>query len=112
MAHGMPKIEDAMRPSAQKPRAIHNVGLVLQKRTQQDRIFRWIVFQIPVLNDDEIARRLLNTASQRRPLPYILGLKKNFYLRGATLNLAHKPAPAFLRLAFPAAHTNPLRPPH
>ena len=53
----MPEVEHAVGVAALEARAEHNVGLSFEYGLKEFRIFLRIVFEVCVLNDDEVARR-------------------------------------------------------
>src|SRR5690348_15394423 len=83
----MPEVKHTVRPCAEKARAVNHVSLALEKRLQQSRIFRWIVLQVSILNDDEIAGGFLNATAQGRAFAHILRLQKDPDLRMFSLQL-------------------------
>ena len=70
-----------MRRAAQKARAKNYVRFSLNQRLDHQRILGRIVFQIGVLNNDEVARGLLNAAAERRSLAHVIRLKNDADLR-------------------------------
>ncbi len=67
----MPEVEDAMGPGGQEAAPEHRIGLVgLERLEQTDQILR-VVFEIGVLDRDEIARYVAEARAQRRPLALI-----------------------------------------
>jgi len=62
VAHRVSEVKHAMRTSGQKARPVDYVGAPFDQRFQQYSVFRWIVFKIGILDDDEIPRSFLNTA--------------------------------------------------
>ena len=65
VAQVMPVIQHAVRMVTQKARAVHDVGLALDERLQEPREFGRVVFVVRVLNDDELARGVLEAGPQR-----------------------------------------------
>ncbi len=76
----MPEIKHAVRRGTHESGSVYDVGLALDQRTEEPRIFGRIVFQICVLDDHEVARRFLDAAAKGRTFPHILRLKKNPHL--------------------------------
>ncbi len=64
-----------MRCAAEKARAKNHVGLALDQRREHQGILGGIVFQIGVLNDDEVARGFLNAAAEGCSLAHVMRLK-------------------------------------
>ena len=53
---------------AEESRAVDDVGLALENRLQQERVFARVVFEIGVLDDDEVARSIHECRARRRRL--------------------------------------------
>src|ERR1035438_9177820 len=77
----MPKIKNAMRAAAHEAGAKNYIRLALSQRLQYLRVFRWIVLEIGVLNNDEIAGCLLDAATQSRALTHVPRLQEDAQLR-------------------------------
>ena len=60
-----------MRPAAHEARTKNRVGIPCQDRFEQDRIFVWIVFEIGVLNDNDLAGGGGESGAQGRAFPLI-----------------------------------------
>ena len=70
---GMPEKMHAPMPG-DEPRAVDDVGLAGEERLQQHVVLRRVVFQVGVLDDQELACRLLNAPAYRRPLALVVRL--------------------------------------
>ena len=79
-------------PRKREPK--HHVGLALNQRFEHQRIFCRIVFQVGVLNDDEVAGGFLNAAAERGAFAHILRLKNDADLRMLRLQLGENLARA------------------
>src|SRR4051812_40473517 len=93
----MPEIQNAVWPCTEKARAIDHVRFAFKEGLQQKRIFTGVVFEVCVLNNDEIAGRLENSATERRSLALVLRLKKYFDLRLRSLQVRKNFAGAIAR---------------
>ena len=69
----MPEIKHAMRAAAQETRAVDHVGFALDQGPQQRGIFAGIVFQVGVLNDDEVSGRFRMPRRKAAPFPMFFG---------------------------------------
>ena len=68
----MPVIQNAVRAAAaEKARAKHHVRLARQNRREQPVVFRRVVFQIRVLDDDDVRRRVRDAGAERRAFALI-----------------------------------------
>ena len=72
VADRVPKIQNAMRAAAaKKARAEHHVRLTRQNWRKQTVIFRRVVFQICILNDDDVCGRVGDARAQGRTFALI-----------------------------------------
>ena len=62
----MIKIENTRCPPHQEPRTIDYIGMVFKDWLQNVRYFCWIVLQVRVLNDDDLASAPLESRLERR----------------------------------------------
>src|SRR6266700_2717626 len=69
-------------------------------------IFCGIVLEVSVLNDDEVAAGLADSAPQGCALPHILGLQENFDLRMCRLQLRQDLTRTILRTVIHTAQFN------
>ena len=67
IAHVVPEVEDAVRPDRQEPRAVDHVGHALDDRLDQAMVLGGIVFQVGVLDDDDVAGGLGEAGPHGRP---------------------------------------------
>ncbi len=74
----MPEEKDSPGFTPDKARPVHHVGLPIQDRREQFWILPRIIFQIGVLDQDDISPGLRNAGEKRRPLALIPGLKQDF----------------------------------
>src|SRR5260370_41325154 len=93
----MPEIKHAVRRGTHESGSVYDVGLALDQRTEEPRVFGRIVFQICVLDDHEIARGFLDASAKGRALSHIFGLQKNADLRMALAQFRQDLAGAILR---------------
>lgn len=66
VAHGVPKVEHPVFLRTDKTRAKNGISFSTEDRVQQNRIFRGIILQIGILNDDNIRCRLGDARAQCR----------------------------------------------
>src|SRR5438477_11272675 len=76
-----------MWAGAERAGSVDDVGFALDQRHEQGGIVGGIVFEVGVLNDDEVSRRLLNAATKRGAFAHIPGLKENANVRMVGLYL-------------------------
>jgi len=62
VANRMPEAEDTVRIAACKTRAIYHIGLAVENRGDQFGVFGRIIFQIGVLNDNDVSGRSRETS--------------------------------------------------
>ena len=68
----MPEIQNAVRAAAsEKTRAKHHIRLAGKNRREQQVIFTRIIFQIRVLDDDDLRVGMGDARAQRRTLALI-----------------------------------------
>ncbi len=67
--------------AAHEARAENYIGFALHEGIEHVRIFGRIVFEIGVLNNDEVASCLLDPAAQSRPFAHVVGLEEDAHLR-------------------------------
>src|SRR5215471_10760905 len=77
-----------MWPGAEESRTIHDVGFSFKQGRQQRLVVARVIFQVCILNDDEVAGGFLDPAAQSSALAHILRLQKNFDLRELTLKVS------------------------
>lgn len=77
----MPEVKNAVWLAAVEAGTEDDIGFVLQKRFEDLRVFSGIVFEVGVLNDDEVAGGFLNAAAQGSSFAHVMGLEKDAYLR-------------------------------
>src|SRR5215467_15429797 len=76
----MPKIQDAMRSAAHEAGTVDHVSFIFEQGCEQDRVFARVVFQIGVLNQNEIANGFLNATTEGGSLSHVMGLHEDAYL--------------------------------
>lgn len=64
ISHTVPEIQHSMRTSGLKTGSIDDVGSIIEKRFEQNGILSWIIFEICVLNDDEIGASVCETCAK------------------------------------------------
>ena len=64
VADGMPEVEDAVRFGPDKTRAEHNIGAVFDNRGDHDGIFFGVVFEVGVLDDDDLCGGVGDTGAE------------------------------------------------
>src|SRR5262249_15607191 len=62
--HRVPEVKYAMRSAAQKAGTVNDIGFALEQGLQKGGIFGGIVFQVGILNDDEVTRSFSDAAAQ------------------------------------------------
>src|SRR5882762_4125908 len=83
----MPEVEHTMRTAAEEARSEDDIGAALNQGLQELRVLGWVIFEIGVLDDDEIASRLLNAAAERSALAHVMRLEERPNLRMFQLQL-------------------------
>src|SRR5688572_30783828 len=74
----MPEIEDAMAARrTEKTRTVHHIGAALENRLQEQRVFTRVVFEVRVLDDDDIAGRFANAAGDGGAFALIVRLQQH-----------------------------------
>ena len=76
-----------MGTGGKKARAVDHIGAPFDQRLQQHRVLGRIVFEIGILNDDEVARSLFYAAVQGSTFAHVLGLQQNSNLGMLRLQL-------------------------
>jgi hypothetical protein len=75
----VPEEQNAPR-RAGEARAVDDVGLAIEDGLQELRVFRRVVLQIRVLDEDDLARRRLDSVADRGSLAAIGGVHKEAQL--------------------------------
>ncbi len=70
----MPKEEDPVWTSADKPRSVNHIGEAVEDGLKQEVVFGWIVLQIGILDDDIFSLGLTNPAVQCSSLTHVVFL--------------------------------------
>jgi len=71
-------VTEVQHPSSlrgEKPRPVDHVSAILEERAHHAGVVAWIVFEIRVLKDDEVAGRGADRRAHRRPfalVPFVL----------------------------------------
>ena len=73
----VPEVEDAALAASEEPRAVHDVGVSLLDRPEQLRVLARVVLEVRVLDDDDVAGRLLKTRRDRGALSHVLRLQED-----------------------------------
>ena len=60
----MPEVNYPMRPAAQEPGTKHNIGTILENWCKKYGVFIRVILQVRILNNDQLARRYLETRAQ------------------------------------------------
>ena len=55
VSDGMPEEEDAVGVAAGESGAIDDIGVTVEHGLEEEVVFSWVVFEVCVLDDDEIA---------------------------------------------------------
>ncbi len=66
-----------MRASPHEAGPVDHVGFPLNQGLEQRRVFAGIVFQVGILDDDEVARGFLDPPAQRRAFPHVSRLQQH-----------------------------------
>ena len=74
VAQRMTEVEHATAIGGRKPRAVDDVGVVLEEGPHETRVVARVVLEIGVLEDDQVAGRLGDAAAHRRALALIVRL--------------------------------------
>ena len=90
LAYRMPEIEHAVRAAAEKAGPVHYVSFPLDQRLKQAGIIGGVVFQIRILDDDEISARLLDAATQCRAFALIFREEKIYGVVNILLSSSDK----------------------
>ena len=77
VADGMPKIEHAVRTASHEARPVDHVGFAFDQGFQKERVLGRIVFEVSVLNDNEVAAGFLNAAAQGCALAHVARLQQH-----------------------------------
>src|SRR5487761_132980 len=80
----MPEEVNALR-AAQKPRSVHNIGAAVQDRFNQLGVLSRVIFKIGVLDQENIATGLGETAPQGSAFPLIAFLKQEMHIAQAQI---------------------------
>ena len=67
----MPEVEHPVWFAADKTGAVNHIRLILQNRLNQFGILRRIIFQIGILDDDDISGYLLKPGPESRPFSLV-----------------------------------------
>jgi hypothetical protein len=86
-----------VRPGAEKTGAIDDVGFILQQRCEKQWVFVRVIFEVGILDDDEIAGRFRNAAAQGRSLTHVFWLEKDTNLGMALAEFDEELARTILR---------------
>ena len=73
----MPEEQHAVR-AAREPRAIDHVRAVIEDRSQQVWIIRRIVFEVGILNENDVARGVFESRAEGRTLAAVDGMRNDF----------------------------------
>jgi hypothetical protein len=61
----------------EEPRSVHDIGMALEDRADQRRVFVRVVFEIGVLDDHHVAGGLADAAPHRGALALVVRLKQH-----------------------------------
>jgi hypothetical protein len=81
VADVVPEIKNAVGSSTEEARSVNGVGLALEERAQQQRIVGGIVFEVGVLNEDEVPGGFLDAAAESSAFADVARLKEDADLR-------------------------------
>ena len=77
VADGVPEIEDAVGRGAEEAGSVDDVGFAFEQRMEECGIVGGIVFEVGVLDDDEVSGGLLDAAAEGGALAHVLGLEQD-----------------------------------
>jgi len=81
VANGVPEIEDSVRAGTEEAGPVDDVGFAFDERAEQKGIVGRIVFEVGILDEDEVSCGFLYATAESGSFALVVGLEKDADLR-------------------------------